>query len=88
MSDDVAGVPVELVVVGSINQDYFACVDVFPALGETALADRGALGRGGKGADQAVAAAVLGTRVALIGAVGSDFAGQAALMPSPPTVSV
>lgn len=61
-----------LVVLGAINVDLVARVERAPGRGET-VAD-GVLVRqaGGKGANQAVAAARLGARVTLIGAVGTD----------------
>jgi ribokinase len=70
--------PPELTVVGSINLDLVARVERLPRAGETL----GALGfdrfPGGKGANQAVAAARLGARVRLVGAVGDDaFAAEA-----------
>ncbi len=71
-------VPVELTVVGSINLDLVARVERLPRAGETLTG--GELDRfpGGKGANQAVAAARLGARVRLVGAVGEDpFADEA-----------
>jgi ribokinase len=71
-------VPVELTVVGSINLDLVARVERLPRPGETV--GGGQLGRypGGKGANQAVAAARLGARVRMVGAVGVDsFAADA-----------
>lgn len=62
----------DVVVVGSVNVDLLVSVDRHPAPGETVLGRSGALLPGGKGANQAVAAARLGARVALVGAVGSD----------------
>jgi ribokinase len=68
----------ELTVVGSINLDFVARVERLPRPGETvtdASLDRFP---GGKGANQAVAAARLGAKVTLRGAVGDDaFAGEA-----------
>ncbi|MBB3158844.1 ribokinase [Microbacterium proteolyticum] len=66
----------ELTVVGAINVDLTARVERAPAAGET-VAD-GVLhrGPGGKGANQAVAAARLGAAVRLIGAVGDDAEGR------------
>lgn len=66
----------DLTVVGAINVDLTARVDRAPAAGET-VAD-GVLhrGPGGKGANQAVAAARLGAAVRLIGAVGDDAEGR------------
>lgn len=67
--------PFEIVVVGSANLDLVVDVDVIPLVGETVMG--GDLRRipGGKGANQAVAAARLGRRVALIGRVGDDEGG-------------
>lgn len=64
-----------IVVVGSVNMDLVARVPHIPAPGETVLG--GALERhpGGKGANQAVAAARLGAAVAFVGAVGDDAFG-------------
>ena len=70
--------PVELTVVGSINLDLVARVDRLPRPGETLIGGELARFPGGKGANQAVAAARLGARVRLVGAVGDDaFADEA-----------
>ncbi len=61
-----------IVVVGSINTDLVANVDHFPSPGETVICRSFATFGGGKGANQAIAAARLGAPVVLIGAVGSD----------------
>jgi ribokinase len=59
-----------VVVVGSINRDVLARVQRFPIAGETVLSDGiGGPRLGGKGANQAVAAARLGARVEFVGAV-------------------
>jgi ribokinase len=65
-----------LAVVGSINVDVVARVERLPRSGETVLG--GALTRspGGKGANQAAAAARLGARVRMIGCVGDDSDGR------------
>ncbi|MEM0923704.1 MAG: ribokinase [Pseudomonadota bacterium] len=61
-------------VFGSINIDHVHQVPHFPAAGET-LADTGyAMGLGGKGANQALAANAAGAEVRMIGAVGEDGA--------------
>lgn len=67
-----------IVVVGSINADLSVTVDRHPRPGETLLGAGGDISAGGKGANQAVAAARLGANVALVGAVGRDpYAGPA-----------
>lgn len=65
----------EVVVVGSINLDLSLIVERFPDPGETVIGGDVLRGGGGKGANQAVAAARLGRRVALAGAVGGDDVG-------------
>jgi ribokinase len=64
-------------VLGSINIDHTVVVDQWPAIGETVLAIGYTSSPGGKGANQAIAAARAGATVALIGAAGRD--GAAAL---------
>jgi ribokinase len=64
--------PVELTVVGSINLDLVARVERLPRPGETLTGTDFERFPGGKGANQAVAAARLGARVKMIGAVGAD----------------
>jgi ribokinase len=63
---------VTVVVVGSLNVDIAARVHHLPALGETVLGHELDAGLGGKGANQAVAAARLGAHSRLVGRVGSD----------------
>lgn len=67
-----------VVVFGSVNVDLVVPVERHPRPGETVLA-RGPVSRlaGGKGANQAVAAAGAGAPVVLVGAVGDDDAGRA-----------
>ncbi|MDO5640293.1 MAG: ribokinase [Neisseria sp.] len=62
----------KITVVGSINMDLVTCSPRFPKAGETLLGDGFNRFTGGKGANQAVAAARLGANVAMIGAVGDD----------------
>lgn len=64
-----------IVVVGSINMDLVTVSSRFPAPGETLLGERFLTVPGGKGANQAVAAARLGAEVALVGALGDDAFG-------------
>lgn len=65
-----------LAVVGSINVDLTASVDRLPSAGETVLGGTLERQAGGKGANQAVAAARLGGTVRMIGAVGDDADGE------------
>ena len=64
-------------VVGSINQDFVLRVERRPEPGETVTGAELALFPGGKGANQAIAAARLGADVAMLGRVGEDpFGGE------------
>ncbi len=65
-----------VVVVGSINMDLVTQAPRFAGPGETLLGTRFLTIPGGKGANQAVAAARLGAEVALVGATGSDAFGR------------
>jgi ribokinase len=70
--------PPELTVVGSVNLDLVARSDRLPRVGETLTDATFARFPGGKGANQAVAAARLGAQVRFVGAVGADaFADEA-----------
>jgi ribokinase len=66
-------------VVGSVNTDLTFTVDGLPLPGETVLASALASWPGGKGANQAVAAARAGAGVQFVGAVGTDPAADALL---------
>lgn len=66
----------DVVVVGSVNADFVLTVDHRPAPGETIAASTCATLPGGKGANQAVAAARRGARVGLVAKVGSDALGD------------
>jgi len=65
-----------IVVVGSINMDLVTQAPRFAGPGETILGERFLTVPGGKGANQAVAAARLGAEVALVGAIGNDSFGR------------
>jgi len=73
-------VAVELTVVGSINLDLVARVERLPRAGETLVSHDFIRVPGGKGANQAVAAARLGARVRMVGAVGEDPLAEEALV--------
>ena len=62
---------------GSMNVDVVVRVPRHPSPGETLIGGDPALAFGGKGANQAVAAAVAGARVRMIGVVGDDAEGTA-----------
>ena len=68
-----------VVVIGSINVDLVVDAHRLPAPGETVLGGRFAVHHGGKGANQAVAAARAGARVTMIAAVGADDHGEHAI---------
>lgn len=59
-------------VVGSLNIDTTYFVPNIPSAGETVLAEGKVIAPGGKGANQAVAAATMGSRVTMVGCVGDD----------------
>jgi len=67
-----------VVVVGSVNVDLVVTVEYLPAPGETVVGGRFARHHGGKGGNQAVAAARLGVPTFLVGAVGGDGFGAEA----------
>ena len=68
--------PGTVVVVGSLNADLVVQVERMPTPGETVRGSELVVLPGGKGANQAAAAALLGGRVAILGAVGDDAHGQ------------
>ena len=67
--------PLSLTIVGSINVDLTARAERLPQAGETVGGGRLVREAGGKGANQATAAARLGAAVRMIGAVGTDADG-------------
>lgn len=69
----------KIVVVGSFNMDLTTYVERLPRPGETIHGTRFATGPGGKGSNQAVAAARLGAQVTFVGRVGKDMFGDTAL---------
>lgn len=65
-----------IVVIGSLNMDMVVRTNRAPNAGETLMGQAFALSPGGKGANQAVAAARLGAEVSMIGSVGKDTFGS------------
>ncbi|HEY5230740.1 MAG TPA: PfkB family carbohydrate kinase, partial [Galbitalea sp.] len=65
-----------LLILGSANRDYTVLVERAPAPGETVLGGSLNVATGGKGANQAAAAARTGAKPIFIGAVGSDSGGD------------
>ncbi len=65
-----------IVVLGNSNVDLTSYVQRSPEEGETVLAESFVIGMGGKGANQAVAAARAGGSVAFIGSIGRDSFGE------------
>lgn len=69
-----------IVVVGSANQDLISNSDILPAIGETVMGKDFSTACGGKGGNQAVAAALLQmTPVTMICRVGDDLFGRSLL---------
>ncbi|NKG19790.1 ribokinase [Paeniglutamicibacter terrestris] len=69
----------QVTIVGSSNVDITAMMRRLPSPGETVLADSYRLTPGGKGANQALAAALAGATTEFIGAVGNDSHAEIAL---------
>lgn len=67
----------DVTVVGSLNLDLIVNVQALPGRGETVVGSSVRLLPGGKGANQAAAAAALSPSVAMIGRVGDDSSGTA-----------
>ncbi|MBT2294646.1 ribokinase [Pseudomonas fluorescens] len=68
--------PAKVVVIGSLNMDLVTRAPRLPKGGETLMGESFCTIPGGKGANQAVAAARLGAKVSMVGCVGSDAYGQ------------
>ncbi|WP_237881957.1 ribokinase [Pseudomonas sp. PGPR40] len=69
--------PAKVVVIGSLNMDLVTRAPRLPRGGETLIGQSFTTVSGGKGANQAVAAARLGAQVSMVGCVGSDAYGEA-----------
>ncbi|GIP46311.1 ribokinase [Paenibacillus sp. J45TS6] len=70
---------VKVTVIGSSSMDFVVTTRMRPGVGETVMGDSFKVVAGGKGANQAVAAARLGASVTMIGCVGDDYYGQVIL---------
>src|SRR5262250_2279977 len=68
--------PIRVLVVGGLNMDLIVRVPHLPAPGETITGDSLLRAPGGKGANQAAAAARLGASVSMLGRVGRDAFGR------------
>jgi ribokinase len=68
-----SGRPAAIAVVGSMNIDLIAYAERAPGPGETVIGERFQSGFGGKGANQAVMARLLGAEVSFVGALGDDL---------------
>ncbi|MCW8278973.1 ribokinase [Pseudomonas sp. PCH199] len=68
--------PAKVVVIGSLNMDLVTRAPRLPQGGETLIGHSFATVSGGKGANQAVAAARLGAQVSMVGCVGADAYGE------------
>ena len=69
----------KVTVIGSSSMDLVVTSNIRPGAGETVLGESFKTVPGGKGANQAVAAALLGADVSMIGCVGEDHYGKAIL---------
>ncbi|WP_339720996.1 ribokinase [uncultured Paraglaciecola sp.] len=71
--------PVKVIVVGSINCDLTTYLTDFPLKNQTVMAKKSTLSIGGKGVNQAIAAAKDGANVSFIGCIGDDLFASDAL---------
>jgi ribokinase len=71
--------PVKVVVVGSVNCDLTTYLTDFPLKNQTVMAKKSILSIGGKGVNQAIAAAKDGANVSFIGCIGDDLFASKAL---------
>jgi len=69
----------QIAVIGSINTDMVVKTPKLPQHGQTVIGGEFFMKAGGKGANQAVAAARLGAKVAMVGKVGADVFGDSAI---------
>lgn len=67
----------DILVIGSLNMDMTMYLDRFPQIGETLTCRDILTTPGGKGSNQALAAARMGAQVQMVGCVGDDLYGQA-----------
>lgn len=68
---------IDIMVIGSLNMDITLYVSKFPLVGETISGNGMMMAPGGKGSNQALAAARLGASVRMAGCVGQDMYGSA-----------
>ena len=69
----------KICVIGSSNIDQFSYISKFPSSGETLIGDSFETGFGGKGANQAVMAGLLGADVYMISCLGNDIYGDSTI---------
>ena len=69
----------QIIVVGSINSDMVVGVNKLPKPGETLIGHKFFMNSGGKGGNQAVAAARMGGEVSMVANLGADVFGDSAI---------
>lgn len=79
MAQNISGTNPTVVVCGSIHQDTMVSIDTFPEPGQTMIVNEGVKALGGKGANQAVAAALAEAQTKILGTVGEDIAADEVL---------